>query len=194
MSTFAVAARASASSHCPKDEIDEALRVLGAEAEAPLTMLSSERQASLADRFVRNLKSLGVHQATHLEHDLLGQLHAQSSGPWTIQLDGALSNIELRNQLRFALTALGLGWDALSRVQASIAVVTRWIQSRGAGSVEVTSADGAVSFRIATHDQQLTPSLVEDSPLVRMLRECVQAFRVQAGADGLELSFRVTRA
>ena len=193
MSSFETTVRAVALPHVGKEDIDGALAQVGPQAAQEVDRLDRAERATMADRFVRNLRALSVHEQVKLERQLLLRLDAVPSSIWASQLDSAVSLIELRNHLKQALTVLGLDWGRTTRVQSLVGGVARWLQSMGSASMRVTSSDDAVSFVLSTRAPALTPELVRESPMVQMMRDQVAQTEVRKNFDAVEIAFSIHR-
>ncbi|MDP1826951.1 MAG: hypothetical protein Q8L48_27000 [Archangium sp.] len=175
-------------------ELHAALHAVGPSAQLELQHLGRIERGMMADRLIRNLKSLGVHRATELERELLEQLEATPAGRYSSKLDGAVSLVELRSHLKQSLTGIGLGWEELTRTQSLVAGVARWLQAIGGASMEVMSSANSVDFRLTAEDRQLTPSLVRQSPLIQMLCSHSARFDVNKADTTVEITFSIQRA
>ena len=177
----------------PRGEVDAAMYALGARAQLTLDHITRVDRGLMADQFVRNLKSLSVHQATELERDLLVRLEAAPTGKFSSKLDGAVSLVELRTHLKQALTGLGLDWDKLTRAQSLVAGVARWLQSIGGATMEVVSTANSVDFVLTAQDRELTPAEVRQSPLVQMLSSQATGFDVNKVDVTVAITFSIHR-
>ncbi len=178
----------------PGDDLESSLLQLGPVTQRGVDQLERGERAALADRFVRNLKSQSMYQATDLERALLQQLDAAPMGVWSSPLDTAVALVELRNHLKQALTLLGLDWNSLTRLQSLVGGVARWLQSIGGASVEVQSTPYSVDFVLCAKDRQLTPELVRESPMVQMLRTQLHRFDVSQQNATVEITFSIHRS
>lgn len=178
----------------PAGELEAAIKVVGPSAQLEVQYLGRIERGMLADRLVRNLKSLSVHKATELERELLVRLDAAPTGKFSSKLDGAVSLVELRSHLKQSLTGIGLDWEGLTRTQSLVAGVARWLQSIGGANLEVHSSEHSVDFRLTAEDGQLTPDLVRQSPLVQMLSSHSSRFDVNKADRTVEITFSILRA
>lgn len=176
-----------------EEEVRRTLDALGGRAAVPLGELGTSERAQLADRFVRNLKSLSMQQATELQRELVRALEAPP-GRFTSRLDGAVSLVELRSHLKHALAGLGLDWDRLTRAQSLVAGVARWLQSIGGAHMDVTPSEDAVDFVLTAEAEQLTPDEIRRSPLVQMLSAQTARFNVEKQQTTVEITFSIQRA
>lgn len=192
MDTFAHVAGVWAAPMVRPSDVEAALRILGTEASAPLDGLAPVRRAELVDRFVRNLRGLGVHPATELHRQLMAQVHATPEGDLQIPFNGPLSLVEIRNQLKLAMTAIGMGWDQLTRIQSSACGLVRWLQSSGEGAmvISVAGSRARCSIRSAAAPDA-DASLVEKSPMVAALREQVRDFAVRRDGKEMRIEFAI---
>lgn len=160
------------------EEVRIALQILGPDAKRPLAELTAPRRAELVDRFTRSIHSLSVADGTTLHHRLLGALDAAPHGDWRAKLDGPIALVELRNHVKYVLTSLGLPWSGISRMQAGICGLGRWIVSEGGGEALVTVAGSEVRFLMTMTASGLGDALLEHSPISSAVKDSVQGFQV----------------
>lgn len=166
----------------PPEEIRRALQALGEDAGRVISTLPPEKRAELVDRFIRNLRSLGVAPATELHHRFLASVDAEPRGSWTNPLRDPVSIVELRNHIKYVLTALGLPWSAIAKLQAGICGLGRWIVSSGGGEVGVSVERRTVRFLLTMASHGLEDALLERSPISAAVKDSVDNFHV-AHAD-----------
>lgn len=160
------------------EELRIALQILGPDAKRPLAELTAPRRAELVDKLTRATRSLSVAAATELHHRLLHAVDAEPRGAWQATLDGPVSLVELRNHVKYVLTALGLPWSAISRMQAGICGLGRWIVSEGGGEALVTVDGSEVRFVMTMTASGLGDALLAHSPISSAVKDSVQGFQV----------------
>lgn len=190
---FSDAASQATRGYAPPDDVARALSVLGAEANAELGALSTLRRAELADRFVRNLRSLSVVNAPELHRKLLEQVDAAPRGAWAGDLRDPMGLMALRNQVKYVLTAVGLDWEAMSRLQACVGGLSRWIESSGGGAARLQVDEREVRFELEMPAVG-SDAEVEHSPMALALKECVRDFQVSHHGSVVRFSFAVQPA
>lgn len=188
---FSDAARSASLGDAPPDDVSHALAVLGPESEAELGALSTLRRAELADRFVRNLRTLSIVRAPELHRRLLEQVDASPRGAWSGDLRDPMGLMALRNQVKYVLTAVGFDWEEMSRLQACVGGLSRWIESNGGGSARLLVGERDVRFELQMPAADSDPAVVEHSPMALALKDCVQDFRVTCEDGAVRFSFAV---
>jgi hypothetical protein len=125
--------------------------------------------------------------------ELVQPLDAGSASVWASDLDTARSLTELGHQLKDGLSALGLEWNALTRLQSLVGGIARWLQAVGGAGMRITSSSEVVACVLTTRSVEVTADLVYQSPLVQMLRAHLSRFEVRQRDGTLEISFDVQR-
>lgn len=165
-----------------------ALAALGADANQPLSGLDTSRKAALVDKLVRNLK-LPMEATPPVERELLTTLHAGPSGTYEWRIDSAQATVELRSGLRYLATWLGFTWQELSRLQAVLGNLVRWIQTAGTGHVEAHVEPKAVRFSLSLAVPGINADVVRTSPFVTALADLTQALAVSRHGEAIRLDF-----
>jgi hypothetical protein len=171
-----------------------AMAQVGGSAQLTVDGIPNPERAGLIDRFVRNLKGISTTEGARVERTLLLGLHCQPPTPWSSQLESSVALIGLRNHLKHVLLVLGLDWADLSRMQSVIGGVARWLQGSGGASLEVFSDVAHVDCRIVANDRTFTPSLLQSSPMVKMLESPLTRVQVVQNTDRCEILVRINRA
>jgi len=167
------------------------LEMLGAPVREDLERLDVKQRAALVDRLVRNLRGLSVTHAPDLERALLRETGAEPHGTMTWELTGAAALVELRSGVRYLGTWLGYGWADLSRLQAVISGLARWVQSSGTGHLIARVGEKQVRFTLVLKVAGFDRKLVEASPFVQAVGDASQGLEVLKTDEGVEVGFTV---
>ncbi len=154
------------------------LELLGAEVKSDLSTLDPQRRAALVDRLVRNLRGMSVTHGPSLERDLLKATGAEPSGIYQWELTTATALVDLRSGLRYLGTWLGYEWAALSRLQAVVSGLARWVQGSGTGTLEAAVEPRRVRFALRLTIPGHDVKTVEASAFVVAVKEVADAFEV----------------
>jgi hypothetical protein len=191
--SFAEVASSIAVPFAQREDVRGALEVLGAEAGAMLHALPFPRRAALVDRFVRNLRSISVHDSPQVHRLLMSAADAGVEPEFHIQLADARSVLAVRNHLKAVMTSLGHSWEALSRVQAGVCGVIRWLQSSAGAEIWISSTDETARFTVGVGRLEADPRMIESSPMVMALKSAVQRFQITRRGSDLHLEFEIHR-
>lgn len=165
-----------------------ALAALGAEASVVLDTLDSARRAALVDKLVRNLK-LPVEAAPPVERELLATVRATPTGLYEWRLGSATAVVELRSGLRYLATWLGFTWQELSRLQAVVGNLVRWVQTAGGGVVAARVEPNGVRFHLSLSVPGVDSEAMRASPFVKALVDVSNGLRVDQAGDAVQLEF-----
>lgn len=167
------------------------LELLGSAAREDLERLDVRQRAALVDRLVRNLRGLSVTHAPDLERALLKETGAEPHGTLRWELKGAAALVELRSGVRYLGTWLGYGWADLSRLQAVISGLARWVQSSGSGRLTATVGEQQVRFAMVLKVAGFDRKLVEASPFVQAVGDAATGLEVLQTDEGMQVGFTV---
>jgi hypothetical protein len=190
MSTFAELVQPVIARHSDLD-LRAVLELFGLEASTDLNQLDPKRRAALVDRLVRNLRGMSVVHAPSLERDLLQATGAAPSGHYQWELATETALVDLRSAIRFFGAWLGFDWAQLSRVQAAICGLARWVRSSGSGAMEADAQRHQVHFHLRLTIPGHDAKTVETSPFVVAVREVTSDFvaRHEGGTVVVEFNF-----
>lgn len=170
-------------------ELQHVIDLLGAEAKDDLSHLDARRRAALVDRLIRNLRGMSVTHGPRLERDLLKATSAEPSGLYRWELSTAAAIVELRSNLRYLGAWLGFDWSDISRLQAAVCGLVRWIQATGSGVLQADVDAHRVHFRLRAKIAGFDLKTVDASPFVEAVRAVTQAFLSSREGDEVVLDF-----
>jgi hypothetical protein len=173
----------------PSPDLSTAASALGEEGNRELMQVPPERRLLLTDQFVRNLRSLPMDRAVELEHALLPAVDAAPPETWRIALGGPQSLVALRTQIKLSLTALGLPWSVILRLQSCMCMLAGWIDESGGGTVELTTTRSSMRFRLTTQALGGDAAMLRDSPMVGTLQEHVPDLVTNSDGSEIVLQF-----
>ncbi|MBL8919610.1 MAG: hypothetical protein JNJ54_12155 [Myxococcaceae bacterium] len=192
MSSFAELARPVVSRHCAI-ELKQVFDGLGADVASELQQLDLQRRAALVDQLVRNLRGLSVAHGPRLERELLSALGAEPTGVFEWELMTPTSLVNLRSGIKYLATWLGYDWADLSRLQAVLCGVARWVQASGSGSLTAAVEPRGVRFEFRLSIPGFEVKTVESSPFVTAINDVAQGFAVRDDSGTAVVSFHLTQ-
>lgn len=116
---------------------EEALRLLGERAQAPLDSMDADRRAALVGQLVRQMRDLPVETANSVEQRLLSKLDAGPPLERELPLGDSLTLISLRNSLRHLLVYRRVDFAESMRMQSAVANVARVVVVHGFSRVRI---------------------------------------------------------
>lgn len=172
-------------------DLRSVLELFGLEVKSDLSQLEPKRRAALVDRLVRNLRGLSVTHGPSLERDLLQATGAEPRGHYQWDLATETSLVDLRSALRYFGAWLGFDWAELSRVQAAICGLARWVRSSGTGTMEAEAEERKVRFRLRLAIPGHNARTIETSPFIVAVHEVTSEFAAhhEDGPVVVEFSF-----
>lgn len=192
MNTFSEAVQPIIARHSDFD-LRAVLELFGLEVKSDLNQLEPKRRAALVDRLVRNLRGMSVTHGPSLEHDLLLATGAEPRGQYQWELSTETALVDLRSSLRYFGAWLGFDWAELSRLQAAICGLARWVRSSGSGTMEALAEAHRVRFHLRLTIPGHDAKTIETSPFVVAVREVTTNFVASHEAGKVDLEFSFTQ-
>ena len=170
-------------------DLKAVLELLGPDVHADLAKLEPMRRAALVDRLVRNLRTLSVGHGPTLERDLLKATGAEPRGAYFWELTSATALVDLRTGLKYLATWLGYEWADLSRLQANVCGLARWIQSSGVGAVRAAVEPGRVRIELRFSVPGVDARTLSSSAYVVAVRDTTSDFQLRTDGGAVVLEF-----
>ncbi|HEY3446025.1 MAG TPA: hypothetical protein VGK67_06640 [Myxococcales bacterium] len=190
MITFADAAAEILAPWATPAQVREAARALGEDAELDFGALAASKKALLIHQLVHQLRHLAVDEVVEVHRQLQAMLEAEPRGEWRLDLVGGAAPVELRNHLRQVFTAIGMSWERLSRLQAGIGELVRWLRATGQASAVVCIAGKAALVELAAAKGP-TAEQIAGSPFVLALEPHVRDLKVSLRGEQVVVAFTV---
>lgn len=169
------------------------LEQLGSEVKTDLEQLDRPRRAALVDRLVRNLRGMSVHGVPKLERELLRATGAEPRGTFRWSLDSATGLVEVRSGLKYLATWLGFEWADISRLQAVLGGLSRWVHSTGTGTLTAEVESSRICFEFQLEVPGLDAKTIESSALVTGVRHMVTDYATSHQGDTVFIKFTLTQ-
>lgn len=174
-------------------DVRQVVGILDAEGARELAALEVPVRARLVEKLVRNLRGLSVREAPVLERELLAATEAEPRGTLEWRLDSATTFLELRGALRLLCTWLGYEWGELSKLQAVVGGLGRWVLGNGAGVMTAKVEREVVHFTLHATVRGFAPATVAASPFVQAVRDVTSDFVVRPERDEVVIEFNLRR-
>jgi hypothetical protein len=190
MNSFAEVAQPVVARHATLD-LKAVFDVLGPDITSDLKALDVHRRAALVDQLVRNLRGMSVAHGPRLERELLRAIGAEPTGVFRWDLKTATALVNLRSGIKYLATWLGYEWADLSRLQAVLCGLARWVQGSGEGTLSATVEATGVRFEFRLVIPGFEVKTVEVSPFVTAIQDVAQGFAVRDDKGTAVVSFRL---
>lgn len=169
------------------------LEQLGSDVTTELEQLDLSRRAALVDRLMRNLRAVSVTGVPRLERELLKATGADPRGTLRWSLNSATALVELRSGIKYLATWLGYDWAELSRLQAVLCGLARWVNSSGTGTFTATVDGPRVQMELEFQVPGFDGKTVETSAMVMGVRDMVTDFKSHHAGDTVLLKFALVQ-
>lgn len=170
-------------------DLGSVLEALGPDVASEVDELTVPRRAALVDQLVRNLRGLSVAHGPTLERALLTAVGAEPAGSFRWDLSSATSLVNVRSGLKYLATWLGYDWAELSRIQAVVCGVARWVQSSSQGALIAIVEPAGVRLQFHFSMTGFDAKTVESSPFISALRDVALRLSVEDDVTATVVTF-----